>query len=180
MALSKQRVWTIEEFHEFVSRPENSDRLFELINGEIVEVSPGRTSNSGLSYDLAFEVRSFCEGHTVPCYISGGDGAYDVHGHVVAPDFAYKTTPLSDEYPDPVAPLWAVEIISPTDRGAKIREKRQIYIDAAILYWEMYPSLERIDVYPPGKPSYSVGIDGKLDGGEVLPSFSITAKKLFS
>lgn len=180
MAFSKQRVWTIREFQEFVSRPENSDRLFELINGEIVEKMPGRTSNSGISYNLAFQVRLFCEEHKLSCYISGGDGAYDVQGHVVAPDFAYKTTPLSDEYPDPVAPLWAIEIISPTDKGPDIRQKRQIYIDADIFYWEMYPGLERIDVYPPGKPFYSVGIDGKLDGGDVLPDFIITVKKIFS
>ncbi len=49
--------------------------------------------------------------------MSGADGAYDVLGHVLVPDFAYKPTHMSDDYPDPVAPLWAVEVISPKRRA---------------------------------------------------------------
>jgi Uma2 family endonuclease len=179
MALAQQRVWTIEDFQAFVARPENSDRLFELINGEIVEKMPGRTSNSELSYNLAFEVKSFCKAHNLPCHISGGDGAYAIQGQVVAPDFAFKTTPMSDEYPDPEPPLWVVEIISPTDKAVNIRTKREIYIEAGILYWEMYPDLRRGDVYAPGQPVRTVGMDGILDGGAVLPGFELPVKDIF-
>ncbi len=180
MELSQQRVWTIEGFREYVARPENGDRLLELINGEIFEKMPGRTSNSELSYNLAFEVKSFCKAHNLPCHISGGDGAYAVQGHVVAPDFAFKTTPMSDDYPDPEPPLWAVEIISPTDKAFEIRAKRDIYIEAGILYWEIYPNLGRIDVYAPGQPMRPVSMDGVLDGGAVLPDFKVAVKNLFA
>jgi Uma2 family endonuclease len=180
MALPKQHLWTINEFREFVARPENNDRLFELINRGIVEESPGRTSNSGISYDLAFEVKTYCKAHNLPCYISGGDAAYDIQGHVVAPDFAYKTTPLSTEYPDPIMPEWAIEIISPTDKATAIRKKRNIYIEAGILYGELYPELQSIDVYAPGKPKQSIDIDGVLDAGDVIPGFSIPFEELFS
>ncbi|MBC6936068.1 MAG: Uma2 family endonuclease [Chloroflexi bacterium] len=179
MALSQQRGWTIEDFQAFVARPENSDRLFELINGEIVEKMPGRTSNSELSYNLAFEIKSFCKTHNLPCHISGGDGAYAIQGQVVAPDFAFKTTPMSDEYPDPEPPLWVVEIISPTDMAVNIRTKREIYIEAGILYWEMYPNLRRVDVYAPGQPMHTAGMDGILNGGEVLPGFELPLKDIF-
>lgn len=59
MALPKQRPWTIKTFQEFVALPENADRLFELINGEIVEISPGRTNNSALEHIISFAVRLF-------------------------------------------------------------------------------------------------------------------------
>jgi len=180
MALSQQRIWTIEEFQEFVARPENSDRLFELINGEIVEKMPGCTRNSELSYNLAVEVKSFCKQHNLPCHISGGDGAYDIQGHVVAPDFAFKPTPMSTDYPDPVAPEWAIEIISPTDKASEIRTKRQIYIRAGILYWEMYSESESIDVYAPHQPMRTIEIDDTLDVGELIPDFTITVKEIFS
>ena len=39
----KTRLHTVDEFDEFVARPENRDRLFELINGEIVEKVPTQT-----------------------------------------------------------------------------------------------------------------------------------------
>ncbi|MEO8610868.1 MAG: Uma2 family endonuclease [Chloroflexota bacterium] len=180
MALSQQRVWTIEDFRELIAQPENSDRLFELINGEIVEKMPGRTSNSELSYNLAFEVKSFCKAHKLLCHISGEAGAYNINGQVVAPDFAFKITPMSDDYPDPEPPLWAVEIISPTDKAVNIRTKRELYIEAGILYWEMYPDLGRVDVYAPGQPMRTVGVDGTLDGGDVLPSFELRVKDIFS
>src|SRR5690242_12614750 len=96
---------TLEEFKAFVDEPENSDRLFELIYGEIIEVMPGRTSNSQIHDRIVFSVRLFCKTHNLPCYTSSADGTYDVQDNAVAPDFAYKQTPMSDDYPDPIAPL---------------------------------------------------------------------------
>ena len=180
MALSKQKIWTIADFMEFVFRPENEDQIFELINGEIVEKMPGRTRNSELSLVVTSLVRPFCRSHGLPCHISGEAGAYDIQGSVVAPDFAYKRTPTSGEYPDPVAPAWIIEIISPTDKAPDIRKKRQIYIRAGILYWEMYPESESIDVYAPGQPMYAVEIDGTLDVGDLIPGLTIPAKEIFA
>lgn len=179
MAVSRERL-TIEDFQAFIAQPENADRLFEFINGEIVEVSPGRTSNSALEHILSFIVRLFCREHNLPCYISGGDGAYNIDGHVIAPDFAYKTTPMSNEYPDPEPPLWAVEIISPTDRAPDIRDKRQIYLHAGILYWEMYPESQSIDIYPPGEKMRTVGVNDVIDMGDVLPGFTLAVKDIFA
>jgi Uma2 family endonuclease len=176
---SAQEKLTLRDFQEFVNRPENSDRLFELVNGEIIEVMPGRTRNSEIHDIIVFAVRLFCQTHHVPCHTTSADGAYNIEGNVVAPDFAYKPTPMSDEYPDPVAPQWVVEIISPTDKAEDIRNKREIYLSAGILLWEMYPKSERIDVYPPGESMRIVTIDGTLDGGTVLPGFTISARELF-
>ena len=170
---------TLDEFKEVVARPENSDQLFELINGEIVAVSPNRTSNSELEHILSFAVRLFCREHNVTCHTSGGDGAYNIQGHVLAPDFAYKPTPMSDDYPDPEPPLWVVEIISPTDRAPDIRAKRQIYLQAGILYWEMYPDSQSIDIYTSGQLPQTAGINDTLDGGTVLLGFTLAVKNIF-
>jgi Uma2 family endonuclease len=169
----------IDEFREFVNLPENTDRMFELIDGEIIEVSPGRTSNSGIRDLIAVEVHIFCRAHDLPCHTSGGDGAFDIQGHVVAPDFAYKNTPMSDDYPDPIAPQWVIEVISPTDKAPEIRAKRQIYIQASILYGELYPKSQSIDVYAPGQPPRTLGINDTLDGGDVLPGFTLAIRELF-
>lgn len=178
MAVMREQLMTIREFQDFVEQPENSDDLFEMIYGEITKVSPGRTRNSSFPFTLAFKVQSFCQSRDLPCYISGADGAYALHGHVVAPDFAYKRTPMRDEYPDPEAPLWVVEIISPTDKAPDIRRKRQIYLNAGLLYWEMYPQAESIDVYTPGQLMRTVDVEGTLDGGEVLPGFTLAMREL--
>lgn len=88
---------TLEQFLVLVNLPENRERVFEWINGEIIEVSPSRTYYSGIGILLAVAVHAYCQAHGLPCYISGADGAYDISGHVLVPDFAYKITPLSEE-----------------------------------------------------------------------------------
>src|SRR5262245_57589179 len=135
----KSKLYTMEEFIEFALRPDNADREFELLNGEMVEVMPGRTSNSEYPHLIAFAVRLFCRERNLPCHTSGEAGAYRIGANVLVPDFAFKSTPMSDEYPDPIAPEWAVKIISPTDEPKNIEKKRKIYREASILLWEMYP-----------------------------------------
>lgn len=169
----------LDDFAEFIAQPENADRLFELINGEIVEVSPGRTRNSEIGHWIAVAVHLFCREHNLPCHTSGGDGAYKINGNVAAPDFAYKRSPMSDEYPDPEPPLWAVEIISPTDKAADIRKKRKIYQQAGILLWEIYPQSQSIDVYMPGQPLREAGIEDSLDVGNILPEFKLAVRDIF-
>ncbi|MEO8397949.1 MAG: Uma2 family endonuclease [Chloroflexota bacterium] len=170
---------TLEGFKEFVSRDENVGRLFELINGEIVEVMPGRTSNSQIHGIITATVRPFCKAHGIPCYTANADGAFNVQGNAVAPDFAYKQTPMSNDYPDPIAPIWAVEIISPTDKVADIRKKREIYRSAQILLWEVYPDERSIDVYVPGESLRTYGIEETIDLDNVIPGFSLSVRELF-
>jgi Uma2 family endonuclease len=170
---------TIQEFEQFALLPENTERRLELIDGEIVEMAPSRTRNSEYGDILVFTVRLFCHERDLPCHTTSGDGDYDILGHIICLDFAYKPTPMSDEYPDPEPPLWAVEIISPNDKANDIRRKREIYQNAGILYWEMYPKAQKIDVYAPGQPPRTVGIDGTLDAGNVLPGFTLAATALF-
>jgi Uma2 family endonuclease len=179
MAMQKTAM-SISEFAQYSNLPENADRRLELIDGEVVEMAPARARYSKIGLVIASSVYIYCQNHNLPSPISGADGAYEVNGHVIAPDFAYKDTPLSEEYPDPVAPLWAVEVISPTDKATDIRKKRQIYQDAGILLWEVYYKLQRVDIYAPGQPMRAFGIDDVLDGDEVLPGFTLAVKELFA
>ncbi len=176
MAVREPHV-TLDDFVQFVFRDENVDRMFELINGEIVEVFPSRSGHSGVAALIIIAVGSYCREKGLPGHVTGADGTYNVLGNVIAPDVAYKTTPLDmKNYPDPVPPEFAVEVISPTDRKAGIARKRQVYLDAGILYWEVYVEDECIDVYVPGQPMRSLGMDDTLDGGAVLPGFTLPVK----
>jgi Uma2 family endonuclease len=40
MVVPQEKLYTVDEFETFIARPEHADRLFELINGEIVEKMP--------------------------------------------------------------------------------------------------------------------------------------------
>lgn len=172
-------LYTIEDFLEFIAQPENEAHSFELIEGEIIEVSPGRTSNSLYRDLISFAVRAFCHEHKLPCYTSGEQGDYSIQGSIVAPDFAYKPTPMSDEYPDPMPPVWVVEIISPNDKASDIRAKRNLYRRAGILLWEVYPKSRSVDVYAPGREVQVFAIDDVLDLGDILPGFKLPVRDIF-
>jgi Uma2 family endonuclease len=75
--------------------------------------------------------------------------------------------------------VWVADIIAPNDKADHIRAKRDIYVNAGILRWEIYSQLRKVDVYAPGQPLRTVGIDGVLDGGDVLPGFQLPVKYLF-
>ncbi len=177
--ITQQKV-SLDDFIQFVSQPENESRVFELINGEIIEKMPGRASNSTISANLIVGVGAFCKQHSLPRFITGEAGSYRVLGRVVAPDFAYKQTPTSSECPDPVPPLWVAKVISENDTQYAVRAKRQLYLQAGILYWEIYPEDRGIDVYTPsGSNVHSYQENDTLDVGDLIPGFKLIVRELF-
>jgi hypothetical protein len=76
-----RQVHTFEEFQHFAALPENEDRLFEFIKGEIIEVTPSRTWYSGISVTISAAVVQFCKEKGIPRYTSGEQGAYSILGH---------------------------------------------------------------------------------------------------
>ena len=174
----RQPITTIDEFIAYAMQPENSERNIEFIDGEMIEKMPGTTENSTLAFYLGFIVQSHCEKNSIPCYISGEAGAYRIGENVLAPDFAYKTTPATPEYPDPIAPLWVMGVISANDKPAAIRKKRQRYLEAGILLWELYPDERVIDVYTPGQPLTTYGL-GSAISVSVVQNLSVEVAKLF-
>ncbi len=71
---------TLADFEAFIEQPENDDKIFELINGEIVAV-PSNPYASSIAGQIFFFVRLFLEQYdlgrlTVP------DGGYIIRGNV--------------------------------------------------------------------------------------------------
>lgn len=171
---------TLEQFRKFVYQPENASRVFELINGEIVEKMPGRATNSAIAGNFLFLTRLFCRQHQLPYVVTGEHGTYSVLGHPLAPDFAYRTEPLTGAYPEPEPPLWVAEVISPTDEPGRIAAKRQIYLQAGILYFEAYPDDQAVDVYAPGEPPRRFSLGDVIDLGSLIPGFTLAVQDIFA
>jgi hypothetical protein len=53
------------------------------------------------------------------------------------------------------------------------------YLTAQIpLVWYVYTARKEVDVYARGKYIATVGIDGVLDGGDVLPDFTLPVRDI--
>lgn len=170
---------TIQDFIAFAELPGNVDQVFEFIHGEISEVSPARTSNSDIRDILAFLVRLHCRETNIPCFTSGEAGAFLIGSNTVVPDFAYKPTPMSMDYPDTTPPTLVAEIISSTDEPQKIRDKRNIYRAAGVVYLEIYPNAKSVDVYRLGKDMQTYDSTSVIDLSDVIVGFKLDLGEVF-
>lgn len=180
MAVQAQSM-TVEEFDRFVDLPENADRLFEYIGGEVVEVV-----SSARSSKIALRIGYFITGYLLQNDIghaTGADGGYRVGGERYIPDVGFISRAHLPELPDlsylPQAPELAVEVLSPSNTPHEMRVKIGNYLAAGTVVWLVDPDLKRVEVYAPGQPVQKIGLDGTLDGGTLLPGFALAVKDIF-
>lgn len=173
---------TLEDYLRFIFLPENVDRLFEYIEGEIVEVV---TNNycSLVAMRIAGRILTYVESHGLG-YVTGADGGYQVGSHRYLPDVGFisiqRQPEPSHETFNPNSPDLAVEVLSPTDKPKKVRTKIFNYTAAGTVVWVVDPEEKEVEVYIPGQPSKTLQLDDTLDGGDVLPGFMLSVKEIFA
>jgi Uma2 family endonuclease len=176
-----KRTVTEQEFDEFVMLPENADRMFELIAGEIVEVVSNPNS-SRLGMKIGARITIFVDEHDLG-YVTGADGGYIVAGERYIPDAAFvskaKYPVLAEDGYNPYPPDLAVEVLSPSNTDTEMRIKVVNYLRAGTTLWVADPNKKQIEVYSPKHPPKTLGIDGVLDGGDVLPGFTLAVREIF-
>lgn len=78
------------------------------------------------------------------------------------------------------APDLAVEVLSPSNRWSEVRRKiEQYFASGARLVWIVDPEAREVTVHPSADRSRTIGPDGVLDGGDVLPGFRLPVTELF-
>lgn len=92
MEPERLKVTSLEELDAFVERPENDERLFELIDGKIVEKVPANAKASHIAHLIACFIELFLRQHNISGHVTGADGSYVVAGERYAPDVAYIST----------------------------------------------------------------------------------------
>ncbi|MDP9363937.1 MAG: Uma2 family endonuclease [Chloroflexota bacterium] len=104
---------------------------------------------------------------------------------VVAPDVAFVRaerlpSPSERRGFSPVVPDLAVEVVSPSDRQAKVDEKVALYLAAGVpLLWVAYPRRRVVRVHRPGREPVELGEGDVLDGEDVLPGFRLPVADVF-
>lgn len=176
------KLHTVEEFDAFVSLPENHERLFEYIGGEIVEVVSNPYSSK-----IAMLVGGYIQIYLVQNdigHLTGADGGYMVSGERYIPDVGFiryaKQPELSyvEGYvPNP--PDLAVEVLSPGNADDEMAVKIANYLAAGTVVWMFKPPQQQVVVFQPGKPAQTLDINSVLDGGTTLPGFKLALKDVF-
>jgi len=154
----------------------NDDAPVELIRGELRETPAGGLRHGGIGSDVAVELGMYgreTKSRRVFTSETGG---------------IISQSPTTLLVPDPkallrfaeIAPDVVLEILSPSQRFADLIEKTGLYLKIGVpLFWLADPERRAITALTPDG-SVRVYQSGKtLDGGDVLPGFSVPVDRLF-
>lgn len=78
------------------------------------------------------------------------------------------------------APELAVEVVSPSDSAQDLEIKTKQYLQAsAKQVWILYPATKTVHISRPDTPLVVLDESQSLDGGDLLPGFSVKVADLF-
>ena len=162
------------------------NRLCELVNGVLVE-KPMGYRESVLALALGSWLRAFVEKNNLGL-VSGPDGMTELFpGLVRIPDVAFASWSRipggvvpSESIPE-LTPDLAVEILSQRNTPAEMERKRAEYFEAGVkLVWIADPDSRTVEVSTSQGKSTLLGAPDKLDGGNVLPGFTLPLADFFA
>lgn len=187
MAIQEQ-ILTVEEFWELCQQPEYANKQLELVDGRLVVMTPSSGMNAGIALAIGHYIYQFVKENDLG-QATGADGGYVLYPDTVrVPDAAFIA---KERIPDgefvfyPTAPDLAVEVISPSETASTVTFKNREYLEAGTrIVWNVYPKEKVVDVVTLADDgaliSHQKTISDTLDGGEVLPGFSVPVAAIFS
>lgn len=160
----------------------------ELIKGELHDVSPSGPESSMIAVFLVETIGPFVRSRKLGI-VTDSQGGYVLSRNpdtVVSPVLAVVRRHRIPDGHDftrffPKPPDIAIEVVSPTDRAADILGKVAMYAAAEVpLVWVVYPRQRAVTVHVLGEPPRTFNEGETLDGGDVLPGFSVAVSDIFA
>jgi Uma2 family endonuclease len=160
--------------------------ICELIDGVLVEKAVGY-SESLLASLLIELLNAYVRPRNLGL-VTGAEGTVRLFpGQVRVPDVAFTSWDRlpgrrRPDQPIPnLAPDLAIEVLSFSNTAAEMRRKRQDYFTAGVrLIWEVEPELRTVSVYTAPEAVTVLTRTDTLDGGTVLPGFTLPLTHLFA
>ncbi|MEP7293835.1 MAG: Uma2 family endonuclease [Chloroflexota bacterium] len=181
--MAVQHAVSVEEFEHFLADFIESDRHFELINGEIVEKMPTQLH----AYIIAILTNALMNflrinpmGRALPeaRYRMSGDNT-----HNVIPALSFITNEkgkLVSEGAAPYMPDLAVEVQSKGQSEKFMVNKAAYYLaNGSRMVWLVYPEKRIVEVLTPDFRELLTE-EHTLTGGDVLPGFSLPVREIFA
>jgi Uma2 family endonuclease len=161
---------------DVLRRPGGEKRLYELVDGVLVEKAMGYYE-SLLAAFLLHRLGTYLDANPIGQVLGADATMRLLPGLVRAPDVAYVSwdrapeDPEADAIPD-VAPDLAVEVVSRGNTRAEMDRKLREYFAAGVrCVWLFDPRARVVQVYSAPERCNTVDENGIVDGGDVLPGF---------
>jgi Uma2 family endonuclease len=165
---------------------ERHDRLFELIDGTLVEKAMG-WRESYLAAWIATLLNNFVQPRKLGLVL-GSDGMFRLEREQIRiPDVAYISKQRFAGRAVKPGAFWqlgcdlAVEVISPSNTQREMERKLNDYFAAGVTaVWLVYPKTREVAVYSSATEFVMLSGDEALDGGTLLPGFSVPISQIFA
>lgn len=176
-------VTTIED----LSRIEDDGLRYELIGGKLICMSPAGGRHGRIIFELVLLLGNYVRDQNLGQVYIGDTGfilARDPDT-VLVPDVAFvraANVPEGDEeigFLDLVPDL-VIEVVSPSDRAKDTMAKLSTFLATGVrLVWQVDPATRIMVVYTPEEPQTILVESDQLDGGDVVPGFTMQVAEIF-
>lgn len=176
--------------HDLLDSSITNGRACELVDGILVEKAMGLRSEY-IAFWIGYLIAAFLEQNNLGA-VFGSKGPIRLKLNLVRlPDvffIRWDSVEDTDEIENPVGafletpPDLVVEVLSPGNTRNEMDAKLKEYARAGVeIVWYVYPERNEVDLYPKGKKKGKItfGIADTLDGGEILPGFTLPVSKIF-
>ncbi|MCI0680578.1 MAG: Uma2 family endonuclease [Gemmataceae bacterium] len=180
---------TLPERKELLAEfPANGDALYEVVNGQYVELPPMSMLASFVASDLhvlmGYHVRQNQCGKAVSETVFILDRETDLRRR---PDIAFVSKdrwPLDKPIPPTgecgLVPDLVVEVISPNDLFESIFEKIDEYFAYGVRQvWVVLPRTSEVVIFTAPGQFHKLSVGQDLDGGDIIPGFRLSLADLF-
>ena len=162
------------------------DRLCELIDGTLVEKAMG-WKESELTIIIARLLGNFVSANRLG-KVFGSDGMFRLEPEQIRiPDVAFISKQRFAGRALTPSAFWelgcdlAVEVISPSNTRREMERKLSDYFGAGVgTVWLVYLTTREVVVYTSPDNSVTLRSNDLLDGGNLLPGFSVPVAELFA
>lgn len=176
--MATQTLMTAEEFDRL---PVEDGRSYELIRGELIELSSASFEHNTALMRLLFLLEMHL--HRDRQAIAVPETQFSLGGERPQPDVAVLSAAKAAQVdrravPVQVVPDVTVEIVSPSETAERLEEKVRLYLEAGVAeVWVMYPASRQVHVHT-RSGMRRLGADDILESAAV-PGFSVRVSDLF-
>jgi Uma2 family endonuclease len=166
-----------------------ADVLYEIIDGQIVEIPPRSAYAAIIGSLLVSYLNNFARAHHLGVAVSEVlfhlDLPVDRNRRPDGAFVSFKRWPRNQPLPEKenawnVVPDLAIEVISPSDFADELLEKVVEYFQAGVqLVWLVYPRQRTVHVYESFTQIRALTRTDELEGSTVLPDFRLPLTELF-
>lgn len=169
---------------DFLAMEETKPYL-ELIDGEVVEKAMPNPSHSSIVVILIRRLANYLDESKEARVDTEMRHLQNEEQRVYLPDVSVT---LNSRFPKGMRrglvethPDFAIEVLSPDDRAARVLDRVQFYLRAGVrLVWLVDPELRVVFVYRPGVEGEEHRAPESIDASPVLKDFSLDLAELFA